>query len=108
MSQRDAGLIREVQAVRGLNMEEGSFLTRARRYTALLGPLVLLALRRVQLIANALDARGLRLRGSRHRLYRMPRWRGPEIGLVLVVMAVLALSIYLRVRGFGVVLPGRV
>jgi energy-coupling factor transport system ATP-binding protein len=107
VSQRDALIIREVQAVRGLDINQGPLLVRARRYTAILGPLVLLALRRVQLIANALDARGFRLRGGRHRLYRMPAWRTADLAAIVAAAAALAGAITLRVYGIGILLQGR-
>lgn len=107
VSQRDAAMIREAQEVRGLDLNQGSLPTRARRYAAILGPLVLTALRRVRLIANALDARGFQLRGGAHRLYGMPRWRWADVAAVLAVALGLAGAVYLRVRGLGVLLPDR-
>lgn len=107
VSQRDAVVIREVQAVRGLDISQGALLVRARRYAAILGPLVLLALRRVQLIANALDSRGFQMRGGRHRLYRMPRWRVADLAITVGAIIVLAGMIYLRSHGVGVLFADR-
>lgn len=107
VSQHDAATIREAQSVRGLDLSQGSLVTRSRRYAAILGPLVLTALRRVRLIANALDARGFRLRGGRHRLYRMPGWTGTDVLVLAVAVALFTGALYLRSHGVGVMLSDR-
>lgn len=107
LSQHDAAMIREAQAVRGLDLDRGSLAERARRYAAILGPLVLTALRRVQIIANSLDARGFRLRGGRHRIYRMPAWHFSDLALTLGAVGLVVLVFYLKAHGIGVLLPDR-
>ncbi|NLJ60518.1 MAG: energy-coupling factor transporter transmembrane protein EcfT [Firmicutes bacterium] len=108
MAQNDAAVIQEAVSVRGLRLSEGSFATRVKKYGMLLGPLIFTSLRRVQLVANALDSKGFRS-GHEFRFYHERPWTLTEkllvsgIGVVLIVSFVVT-----RVYGFGLVIPGRI
>jgi len=107
----DLATIREAQMVRGMQLEKGSVVQQIRTYSSLLVPLIFTSLRRVQLMANALDAKGFRMRGGQHRFYRMPRWQPWEAALIAGGVLLAAGLFYLaRVHpaGYGILLPGRI
>ncbi|MFZ5825596.1 MAG: energy-coupling factor transporter transmembrane component T family protein [Bacillota bacterium] len=107
MVQHDVAMIKEAQQVRCLDLESGSAFARLRRYSALLGPLMISSLRRVQLIANALDAKGFQLTGGRHRFFQAPRWAGPDLLVALAGLALAAAVIAARWMGFSTLIEGR-
>lgn len=107
MVQHDVAMIKEAQQVRCLDLESGSALTRVRRYSALLGPLIISSLRRVQLIANALDAKGFQMRGGRHRFYQGPRWGRADLLTALVGLGLALGVIAARWLGFSSLIEGR-
>lgn len=78
--------VKEAQAVRGLNWEEGNPLERLKRHLPLLAPIFLLTLRRSQSMAWALEARGFQM--SPRRTYLLEThftWRD---GLALALTGV--------------------
>lgn len=107
MAQNDLLTIREAQMVRGLDLEHGSTFAKMRRYSALLGPLIISSLRRVQLIANALDVKGFQLRGGQHRFFRAPLWTGRDRAAAAAGILVVVGTIGLRWLGFLTLIPGR-
>ncbi|RNB87418.1 energy-coupling factor transporter transmembrane protein EcfT [Brevibacillus fluminis] len=107
----DLGTIREAQMVRGMAFERGNLVRKLKQYVVLLVPLIFTSLKRVQLIANALDAKDFRMRNPQHRFYRMPRWQPIEwLALGACFCAVLALAYMARIHPehIGVLLPGRI
>lgn len=107
----DLATIREAQMVRGLELGEGSLSERLRKYGFVLVPLIFSSLKRVQLIANALDAKGFQMRNSRHRFYRMPKWKtGERVILLLGLAVVMTLFYFARIHPehVGVLIPGRI
>lgn len=108
MAQNDAAVIREAVSVRGLRLDQGSLASRVRRYGMLLGPLIFTSLRRIQLVASALDSKGFRS-GHTFRFYRERPWTLTEKLLVLGVAVALVVSfVVARVYGLGLVIPGRI
>lgn len=107
----DLVTIREAQMVRGLQLSEGSIPERMRKYGFVLVPLIFSSLKRVQLIANALDAKGFRMRNRQHRFYRMPKWKSKELVVLacgFVVVAVLLYFARIHPEHLGVLIPGRI
>lgn len=107
----DLQTIREAQMVRGMAFEQGSLMQKLKQYSILLIPLIFTSLKRVQLIANALDAKGFRMRNRQHRFYRMPRWQAKEwLILAAGICFVLTVAYFARIHPahFGVILPGRI
>lgn len=107
----DLATIREAQMVRGMTMSEGSLAERIRKYGFLLVPLIFSSLKRVPLIANALDAKGFRMKNRQHRFYRSPRWKKAEIVTLLAGFTlVLTLFYFARIHPehYGVLIPGRI
>lgn len=107
----DLATIREAQMVRGMSTVEGNVFVRIKKYGFLLVPLIFSSLKRVQLIANALDAKGFQIRNSHHRFYRSKRWKKAEVVMLLAgVCAVASLFYIARVHPehIGVLIPGRI
>lgn len=107
----DLETIREAQLVRGLQLDRGRLQEKLRKYGFLLVPLIFTSLRRVQLIANALDAKGFQIRNRHHRFYQMPKWKKRELLLLCAAVCfLLALFYWARVSPahYGVLLPNRI
>jgi energy-coupling factor transport system permease protein len=103
--------IREAQMVRGLQINQGSLSEKMRKYGYLLVPLIFTSLKRVQLIANALDAKGFKMRNRDHRFYCMPRWKKREMAILLAGFCIVTFLCYLaRIHPghFGILLPSRI
>lgn len=102
-----AGHVVEAQKLRGLKFDQGSPLTRARRYVPLLIPILAVTLRSATRMAWALDAKGF---GSpRPRVpYLVLRMRVVDWLLVTAVTILLCAAGWARGHGWGVlpVLPG--
>lgn len=97
--------------VRGLRINEGTLFEKVRKYGYLLLPLIFTSLKRVQLMANALDAKGFAIRNRAHRFYRMPAWKRSEIAILVIGFCLVAVLIYLariHPEQVGVVLPYRI
>lgn len=107
----DLAIIREAQMVRGMSTSEGNVPERIRKYSYLLVPLIFNSLKRVQLIANALDAKGFRIRNSQHRFYRSKRWKKTEVLTLVTGVCIVAALFYiarLHPDHIGVLIPGRI
>ncbi|GIP31214.1 energy-coupling factor transporter transmembrane protein EcfT [Paenibacillus sp. J2TS4] len=107
----DLATIREAQMVRGVRWDQGGLLAKMKAYVTLIVPLIFTSLKRVQLIANALDSKGFQIRNRRHRYYRMPRWKGYEIGWILISACVVGCCLYwARIHPglYGILIPTRI
>jgi energy-coupling factor transport system permease protein len=98
--------VSEAQRARGLDLEHGNPIRRARRHLPLFVPIIASCIRRANSMAMALEARGFGSSAKR------TSYRGAKIQrrewLVLVVLAALAVAaIILRIMGYGVLVPGR-
>lgn len=111
MLKHDLQVIKEAQMVRGLQFEEGNWKEKLKNYSRLFVPLIINTLKRVQLMANALDSKGFRFRNKQHRFYRSPGWRTHEwLGalLMLVIFAALVYVARIHPSHFGILLDYRV
>jgi energy-coupling factor transport system permease protein len=90
------------QQARGLDLQGGHFLDRARRYVPLVLPLVAHAIRQTRLLAMALEAKGFNPAAS-----RMEHRNAPFTPLDVLVLAALALllagGLWSRWQGYGIV-----
>lgn len=100
-----AGLIVQAQQSRGLNLSEGSFLTRIRRYPPLIVPLVGHTIRQTRLLAMALESKGFGPTVRRHPVFVGQLGPGDYacLGLMLVLLVA---SLWLRWSGHGFVVVG--
>jgi energy-coupling factor transport system permease protein len=93
--------VRDAQLARGLDLESGGLLRRARAHVPLLAPMLLMTLRGADQMAMALDCRGFR--AGRRRTWLLASRLGARDALALLVVAGYAVGgILLRMRGLGV------
>jgi len=107
MVQSDAVVIMEAQRARGLDLAEGSTRVRARKYSAILAPLVFMSLRRIQLVANSLDTKGFRNKLARHRFYHAPCFSALDWALSALSVGSFAFALFARSRGWGIIISSR-
>ncbi len=97
-----AAAIVQAQRSRGLDLAAGSTIARLLRYPPLLVPLVGHTLRHTRLLAMALEAKGFGPGGRRQALLEL-RLRGADYVALALTGAVVLLSLWLRLSGYGIV-----
>jgi energy-coupling factor transport system permease protein len=88
----------EAQKTRGLDVETGSWLQRARRHVPLLVPIIASTLRSTNTYAMALEARGFRARPGRTSLIHL-RMTLSDWAICALATATMAFALWLRWRG---------
>ncbi len=96
------GQIVQAQRSRGLDLAAGSFLARIRRYLPLIVPLIGHTLRQTRLLAMALESKGYGP-AIRRQPYVELCLRGPDVLAMAVMLAILVLTLWLRLEGHGTV-----
>ena len=96
----------DAQAVRGLDVNRGGIIKRFRNYLALAVPLFMHALRQADLLAVALESRGF-APGRARTFFKIFRIGKRDIGLIIAMSVVLVIAVICRVKGIGVLFPGR-
>lgn len=96
--------IAEAQRARGLRLETGNPLARARKSVSILGPLLLSSIDLAQSLAIAMDARGFGARRDRTSLVDINMTTLDRAILAGCVVAAVA-SVILRLLGVGVIVP---
>lgn len=98
--------VAEAQRARGLGLDRGSPIARARKHLPLIIPILASCLRRANTMAMALEARGFGSRGVKTSF--CPARLTFVEGLILAALVLAAAGvIYLRVAGYGVLVAGR-
>ncbi|MBR3179074.1 MAG: energy-coupling factor transporter transmembrane protein EcfT [Clostridia bacterium] len=105
--QNDAAIITEAQRARGLDFEQGGVKAKAQKYSAILAPMIFMSLRRIQLVANALDTKGFRNKLHKHRFYKKPACKPIDYALIGICLLIFALALTARILGWMVLVPGR-
>jgi len=101
---REARITLDAQRARGLELDKGNFVTRAKRYIPVLVPLIVNAITRAWAMAEAMESRAWGA-GRRTSLYVL-RMRGRDYLALLVVMYGVLMSIYVRMLVcFPLILP---
>ncbi len=90
----------QAQRSRGLDLDEGNILERIEKYIPLLVPIFLSTIRNTNLLAQALESKGFGYKGKRT-FYIMPEFKTADYLLSVFLILVLALAIYLKVKGYG-------
>lgn len=98
--------VSEAQRARGLDLEHGNPISRARRHLPLFVPIIASCIRRANSMAMALEARGFGARARRTSL-RGATLRRCEWLVILILAVLAAAAIALRLAGYGVLVPGR-
>ena len=98
--------VAEAQRARGLGLDRGSPIAKARKHVPLIIPILASCLRRANTMAMALEARGFGSRGVKTS-FCQGRLTFVE-GLILAALGIAAAAvIYLRIDGYGVLVAGR-
>ena len=105
--QNDASIISEAQRARGLDFGKGSFREKAKKYSAILVPMIFMSLRRIQLIANALDTKGFRNKSHKHRFYQAPKYRNVDYVVMATCVLTFCGALAARIAGWGVLVSSR-
>jgi len=98
--------VAEAQRARGLSLDRGGPVARARKHLPLFIPILAGCLRRASSMAMALEARGFGARGTRTSFSQARLTPGEGFVLAAIALAAAA-AIILRVNGYGVMVPGR-
>lgn len=101
----ERAMIVEAQRARGLRLDAGHPLARARKSVAILGPLFVRALGLTQSLATALEARGMGARPRRTSIVDIQLTRLDRVVIVAAILAVLA-GLVMRYLGIGVLVEG--
>jgi energy-coupling factor transport system permease protein len=97
----------QAQMSRGLDLESGSLLSRAKKFIPQAVPLFIYAIRHTNLLAMALESKGFDP-GSKRTMYYQPRMRRIDYVILGLLVFVLVILLYLRLRlHLGVVISGR-
>ncbi|MCZ7574479.1 MAG: energy-coupling factor transporter transmembrane protein EcfT [Ardenticatenaceae bacterium] len=90
----------EAQKSRGLDVNQGRITTRMRKYSAILGPLIISSLRLAQQLALAVESKGLGSTAKRTSIRRLQLTR-MDYAVLGGYVVLLVLVILLRLRGVG-------
>lgn len=97
-----AGTVVEAQRSRGLDLESGSIFSRLLRHLPLLVPVMVSAIRNIDLMAMALESRGFRASPRRTSLIQL-HMRGSDWIALLLCLGLVGGSLWLRLSGHGAV-----
>jgi energy-coupling factor transport system permease protein len=95
--------IMEAQRARGLRLERGNPLTRAKKSVSVIGPMFLRALDLAQALALAMDARGFAARDSRSSIIHIEISRPDQIIVAACGLAIIA-GLVMRFLGIGILI----
>jgi len=86
----------DAQRARGMEFEKGNFLSRSKKYVAVMGPAIVSALRTADTLSLALQSRAYGARRDRTYLREL-RMRGKDYAALAIVVAMLAIPVFARV-----------
>lgn len=93
----EAQTIMDAQKARGLELEQGNFLTRIKNYIPILIPLIVSSIRRSLELAEAMESRAWGATKKRTNLYLLKPRLG-DFALIVVTIVLLFISIYVRLN----------
>ena len=102
----DAMMIINAQRARGLDIYEGGIIEKSRKMVPLMVPLFVTTFRRAGELAMAVESRGFRAKEGRTYL-KVVEMKKKDYFFAIGSIILTALFVYLRIQGFGVVLPWR-
>ncbi len=94
----------QAQRSRGLDFERGGLITRLRKYTPLLVPVMAYALRRADSLAMALEAKGFGGPARRTEFLQL-KFRVADLVCLICLVVLGIVCIWVRHLGYGAVLP---
>jgi energy-coupling factor transport system permease protein len=97
-----AQTITQAQLSRGLDLDKGGFITRTKKYIPLIIPIIAYAIKKTDLLAQALESKGFGIKGPRTH-YLEFKTSITDYLVIALLICLLVFSILLRLGGFGVV-----
>ena len=94
----------QAQISRGLDLESGNIFSRAGKFIPLAVPLFIYAIRHTNLLAMALESRGFNPEAERTSYLELHMQRADYAVLIVLTLVWLGM-LYLRLQGYGAVLP---
>lgn len=95
-----AQTITQAQLARGLDLDKGGFITKTKKYIPLIIPILAYAIKKTDLLAQALESKGFGNRGPRTH-YLEFKTSIIDYLVVALLSCLLIFSILLRISGFG-------
>jgi energy-coupling factor transport system permease protein len=95
-----ARMVAQAQKSRGLDLRGGGLLSRMKKYIPLLVPIFLTTLRYTNQLSMALESKGFRAMEKRTFLLEA-RFKARDYWITLGLLLVLALAIFIRIKGYG-------
>lgn len=104
----EANLITSAAKARGVKLESGHLLEKVKKRVAIMSPLMVTMLRRVNDLSKAIESRGFNARKERTFLYTQVMHKKDWVLLLFSLLAMIGF-LFLRLElGMGVVIPGRI
>lgn len=100
----EANLIMSAQEARGVDILHVNLIEKIKNSIPMMSPLFVTTLRRAGELGLAVDSRAFRAKVERTFLYTV-KMTAKDYAIAILSLAVTALFLYLRIRGYGAVLP---
>jgi len=94
----------QAQTSRGLNLESGNIVVRMKKFIPLLVPILIYAIRSINLQAMALESKCFNLTKDRTFYFKL-KMKNSDYVIIFILFCVCLITLYLRISGYGVVLP---
>ena len=98
----DLNTIMEAQKCRGLDLESGSLLSRAKSIIIMLAPLIFTSFKRVKTLGYSLETRAFDAVNKRTSLIEI-KFKSTDYLVILLNILLLIVCIFLRLEGYGIV-----
>jgi energy-coupling factor transporter transmembrane protein EcfT len=93
----DYAIIREAKEGRGIDFSKGSIIDRLKKYMHLLGPLIVLFVRRASVLSASLESKGFGAKGNKPSQYRVVKLKSYDYLLIFGFATLVALAFINRI-----------
>jgi len=94
----------QAQTSRGLDVESGSIIVRMKKFIPLLVPILIYAIRNINLQAMALESKCFNLTKDRTFYFQL-KLKNKDFVIIFLLFILCIITLYLRILGYGAVLP---
>lgn len=94
----------QAQTSRGLDLESGNIIVRMKKFIPLLVPILIYAIRSINLQAMALESKCFSLTKDRTFYFQL-KFKKKDYAIIFLLFIVCIITLYLRILGYGAVLP---
>ncbi len=94
----------QAQTSRGLDLESGNIIVRMKKFIPLLVPILIYAIRSINLQAMALESKCFNLTKDRTFYFKL-KMKNSDYAIIFILFFVCIITLYLRISGYGAVLP---